>query len=292
MRPVKLSAAATVDLTKEYFEKNDILFIPTIVVIDDKEYWDDYEIITPRFLYDTMKEGKLPTTSSNPIMSYYEYWKKYVDEGYDIVHMDLSSGLSGTYNNAVMAAKLIEDEVGEKRVYVPDTLAASCGEALILDAANDMKNEGKSASEIHDWIVENRLRANHWFTLSDFFHLFRGGRVSRTKMILGSALNIYPIMRMDVEGKLVQKKNTRGSKKAFKTLVDIMEQRADGGKDYNKKVFITHSDYLEGAEEVEKLIKKKFKNAESIEIHDLHQIGVHTGPGTVSIFFWGEERID
>lgn len=292
MRPVKLSAATTVDMTREYFDENDILLIPTIIIIDGEEYADDYEQITPRFLYDKIREGKLPTTSGNGTMVYYENWKKIVEDGYDIVHIDLSSGLSGTHNSAVMVADMIEDEVGEKRVYVPDTLAASSGEGLILDYANDLKNEGKSASEIYDCILKDRMKVNHWFTLSDFSHLFRGGRVSRTKMILGAALNIYPIMRMDVEGKLVQKKNTRGSKKAFKTLVDIMEKRAEGGIDYNKKVFISHSNYIDGAKEVGKLIEERFANVKSIEIFDIHQIGVHTGPGTVSLFFWGEERID
>ena len=160
MRPVNLSAATTVDMTREYFDENDILLIPTIIIIDGEEYADDYEQITPRFLYDKIREGKLPTTSGNGTMDYYENWKKIVEDGYDIVHIDLSSGLSGTHNSAVMAADMIEDEVGEKRVYVPDTLAASSGEGLILDYANDLKNEGKSAREIYDCILKDRKKVN------------------------------------------------------------------------------------------------------------------------------------
>lgn len=290
MRPVKLSATGTVDLNRKYFEDNDIIFIPNTIIIDGKEYVDDYENISPKFLYDEIRAGKKPTTSANNSQLYLDYWKKAIEDGYDIVHIDLSSGLSAMYQSVVIAANQIEDELKEKRVYTPDSLSASSGEGLLLDYANDLKNQGLSAKEICDLIEKNRLKLNHWFTLSDLSHLYRGGRINMAQMLLGSTLNIYPIMKVDENGKLVQKKKVRGPKKALNTLVEIMEERAENGLQYDKKVFISNSDCIENAEKLKELVLEKFKNVKSVEIFDIHQIGVHTGPGTVTLFFWGKSR--
>lgn len=290
MRPVKLSATGTVDLDKKYFEDNDIIFIPNTIIIDGKEYIDDYVNVSPKFLYDQIRAGKKPTTSANNSQLYLDYWKKAIEDGYDIVHIDISSGLSAMYQSVVLAANQIEEEQNEKRVYAADSLSASAGEGLLLDYANDLKNQGLSAPEICELIEKNRLKLNHWFTLSDLTHLYRGGRINMAQMLLGSTLNIYPIMKVDENGKLVQKKKARGPKKALNTLVEIMEERAEKGLEYDRKVFISNSDCIDKAEALKELIIKKFKNVKSVEIFDIHQIGVHTGPGTIALFFWGTSR--
>lgn len=190
MRPVKLSATGTVDLNRKYFEDNDIIFIPNMITIDGQDYIDDYVNVSPKFIYDEIRAGKKPTTSANNSQVYLDYWKQAIDDGYDIVHIDLSSGLSAMYQSVVLAANEIEDELKEKRIYTPDSLCASAGEGLLLDYANDLKNQGLSAKEIYDLIEENKQKLNHWFTLSDLSHLYRGGRINMAQMLLGSTLNI------------------------------------------------------------------------------------------------------
>lgn len=292
MRKVKLSATTTVDRSKEYFDKNNILIVPVPVIIDEKEYMDDRVSITPKFIYDSIREGKAVSTAANNVQFYLDAWKDTLDEGYDIVHIGISSGLSSDCSNAQMAAKMIEDEFGEPRVYVPDTLAATSGEALILDYIKDFVSEGRSAKEISDWVVENRLRVNHWFTLGDLSYLLKGGRITKAQYMVANTLNIYPVMWMDAEGKLAHRKKARGMKRALLTILETIEKLADNGLEYNEKIYISNSDCHEDAEFMRNMILDKFKKVKSVEIFDMIQIGCHTGPGCVSMYFWGKSRAE
>lgn len=290
-----LSCGSTVDLTREQMKERDIRYVCFHILLDEKDYYDDMgKSLSPEELYEKMINGAQTKTAQVPLNEYIEYFEELLKEGKDILHIDFSSGLSGSYNTAVLAANEVMEKYPERKIYVSDSLAASSGYGLIMETMADMRDAGKSMEELYQWIEENKLRMHHWFFSTDLTFYIRGGRISKTAGIVGSVLNVCPFLNMNDEGKLKPRERLHGKKKAISRIVEMMEKHAENGHGYSGKCYICHSLCIEDAKQVAKLIEEKFPNLDGkVQIYPIGAtIGSHTGPGTLALFFWGDERKD
>ncbi len=295
MRDYVLSCCSTADLTHEHFESRDIHYICFHYFLDGKEYPDDLGQSVPfAQFYDAMSKGADTRTAQVSIGEYVDYFTPFLEQGKDIVHVSLSSGLSGTVNAARNAALIVKERFPERNVYVIDSLGASSGYGLLMDGAADKRDEGLSAEELAKWIEENRLKLHHWFFSTDLSFYVKGGRVSKTAAFFGGMLDICPLLNMDNLGRLIPRYKIRTKKKVIKTIVDKMEECARDGLDYDGKCYICNSACFEDARQVADLVEARFPKLNGkVEIYDIGTtIGSHTGPGTVALFFWGSERVN
>ncbi len=290
-----LSCSSTADLTKEQFEKLGIRYIYCHYELDGKDYPDDLGQTMPfdKF-YDAMRNGADTKTYQINSAEYIEYFTPFLEEGKDILHLTLSSGISGIYNSACLAAEELSEKYPDRKIYIVDSLAASGGYGLLMDKLAELKNGGMEIDELHDWAEANKLRVRHWFFSSDLTFFIKGGRISKTSGFIGNVLNICPLMDVSFEGTLIPRFKIRTKKKVIQEIVKKMEEQADGGHNYNDKVFITHADCKKDADAVASLIDTKFPNKMGeVRINYIGTtIGSHTGPGTVALFYWGDKRID
>ena len=290
-----LSCCSTADLTHEHFESRDIHYICFHFFLDGKEYPDDLGQSVPfDQFYDAMSKGADTRTAQVSIGEYVDYFTPFLEQGKDIVHVSLSSGLSGTVNAARNAALIVKERFPERNVYVVDSLGASSGYGLLMDRAADKRDEGLSAEELAKWVEENRLKLHHWFFSTDLSFYVKGGRVSKTAAFFGGMLDICPLLNMDNLGRLIPRYKIRTKKKVIKTIVDKMEECARDGLDYDGKCYICNSACYEDARQVADLVEARFPKLNGkVEIYNIGTtIGSHTGPGTVALFFWGSERVN
>ena len=290
-----LSCCSTADLTKEQFEARNISYICFHYAIDGEEYMDDLgQSMAFDIFYDRIAKGADTRTSQINISEYVDYFSKFLEEGKDIVHVSLSSGISGTVNSARNAALIVKERYPERKVYIVDSLAASSGYGLLMDAAADKRDEGLSAEELVEWLEENKLKLHHWFFSTDLSTFVKGGRISKTSAVFGGLLEICPLLNVDVNGHLTPRSKVRTKKKVIQEIVKRMEACADKGLDYEGKCYISMSACLEDAQAVAGLIEERFQKLNGkVQIYNIGTtIGSHTGPGTVALFFWGESRKD
>ncbi len=290
-----ISCCSTADLAKEHFEQRDIQYVCFHFEVDGKTYKDDLGESIPfdRF-YKMMEEGAMTKTSQVNAEEYEEYFEKFLQEGKDILHLCLSSGISGTVNSANIAKSNLEERYPDRKIYVVDSLAASSGLGLFMDKVADLRDSGMSIDEVYAWAEANKLKMHHWVFTTDLTYLIRGGRVSKTAGIVGNVLNICPVIEVNPEGKLLNRMKVRTKRKVIQTVVDKMEELAEGGTAYNGKCYISNAACYEDARAVADLIEERFPNLDGkVLINDIGTtIGSHTGPGTVALFFWGKERVD
>ncbi|SFC92029.1 DegV family protein [Clostridium uliginosum] len=284
-----ITTDTTADLPNEYLQKNEIGILSMSFQIEGKEYIED-ETLDIKDFYDKMRSGSMPTTAQvNPEKAKRKF-EYYLKQGYDVLHISFSSVLSGSYNNTRIAAIELNEEYTENKVVVVDSLSVSLGEGLLVHKAVQLKKAGKNLEEIVTWLEENKLNLCQYFTVDDLNHLYRGGRVSKTTAILGTMMGVKPIIHVDNEGKLIPISKARGSKQSLTKLVDNMERLMGNYKLQNDIVFISHGDAKEEAEIVADKIKERF-GINSVLISDIGPtIGTHSGPGTVGVFFMGENR--
>ena len=290
-----LSCCSTADLTHEHFESRDIHYICFHFFLDGKEYPDDLGQSVPfDQFYDAMSKGADTRTAQVSIGGDVDYFTPFLEQGKDIVHVSLSSGLSGTVNAARNAALIVKERFPERNVYVVDSLGASSGYGLLMDRAADKRDEGLSAEELAKWVEENRLKVHHWFFSTDLSFYVKGGRISKTAAFFGGMLDICPLLNMDNLGRLIPRYKIRTKKKVIKTIVDKMEECARDGQDYDGKCYICNSACYEDARQVADLVEARFPKLNGKgEIYNIGTtIGSHTGPGTVALFFWGSERVN
>lgn len=288
-----LTCCSTADLSKEHFEKRGIEYVCFHFELDGKDYLDDMgESMPPEELFQKMVDGAQTKTSQVTIGEYQEFFEKILKEGKDILHVTLSSGLSGTYNSACIASKELLDKYPERKIYVVDSLGASSGYGLIMETLADMKDSGMDIDTLHEWIEEHKLYMHHWFFSTDLTFYIRGGRVSKTAGVIGTVLGICPLLNMDNQGHLIPREKIRGKKKVIRRVVEKMKEHAENGLDYDGKCYLCHSVCMEDAKEVAALIEETFPKLNGkVEIYPIGAtIGSHTGPGTISIFFWGDKR--
>ncbi len=290
-----LSCCSTADLSKEHFQQRDIKYICFHYFIDNEEYPDDLGQSMPfEVFYDRMSKGADTRTSQINISEYVDYFSSFAQQGLDIVHTCLSSGISGTVNSARNAALIVKERFPERNIYIVDSLAASSGYGLLMDAAADKRDEGLSAKELADWLEENKLKLHHWFFSTDLTCFVRGGRISKTAGVFGGLLEICPLMNMDNLGRLIPRYKIRTKKRVIKEIVNMMEKHARDGLNYDGKCYISMSACYDDARQVADLVEQRFPKLNGkVLINNIGTtIGAHTGPGTVALFFWGSERVD
>ena len=290
-----LSCCSTADLSREHFEKRGISFICFHFELDGTPYMDDLGKSIPfDEFYQRMTDGADTKTSQINVEEYCEYFEHFLQEGKDILHLTLSSGISGSVNSARIAQGMLREKYPERNIFIVDSLAASSGYGLLMDKLADLRDEGKSIDEVRDWAEENKKKLQHWFFSTDLTFYVKGGRVSKTAGFIGNVMNICPLLNVNFEGKLIPRQKVRTKKKVIAEIVDRMEQNAENGLDYDGKCYISNSACEEDAKAVAELVEARFPKLNGkVEINSIGTtIGSHTGPGTVALFFWGKERVD
>lgn len=295
MNDYVITCCSTADLTREAFEERKIFFTCFHFRIDEKEYDDDLGKSFPldKF-YESIKNGAKPTTAQVNSEQYIELWEPFLKEGKNVLHVTLSSGISGTYNSAILAKRYLDEKYQEVQVKVVDSLGASSGYGMFMNYLADKRDEGLSFEECYKWAEENKLKVHHWFFSTDLTSYRRGGRISATSFFLGQLLKICPLLNMDNLGRLIPRKKIRTKEKTIVEIVEKMVEHAQNGTNYDGKCYLCHSACFEDANKVASLVEEKFPNLKGkIVINQIGTvIGSHTGPGTVALFFMGDERID
>lgn len=290
-----LSCCSTADLSKEHFEKIDVRYICFHYQLDGVDYLDDLgQTMDFDEFYKRMANGADTKTSQINADEFIDYFRPMLEDGKDILHVSLSSGISGVVNSANIARDVLSEEYPDRKIYIVDSLGASSGYGLIMQTLSEMRDEGKSIDEVYEWVNEHRLNMNHWFFSTDLTFYIKGGRVSKTSGTIGQFLNICPLLNMDNLGRLIPRYKIRTKKKVYKATVDKMEELAEGGLDYSGKCYISMSACMDDAKEVARQIEERFPKLDGkVVINDIGTtIGSHTGPGTVAVFFWGAKRED
>lgn len=290
-----LTCCSTADMPYEYFNKRNIPFVCFHFILDNKEYPDDLgKTISFEEFYSRIAAGAMPTTSQVNVGQFIDFFEPYLKEGKDILHISLSTGLSGAYNSAVTARDELLKKYPERKILIADSLGASSGYGLLMDMTADMRDNEVSIEELYDWVEKNKLNIHHWFFSTDLTHFKRGGRISAASATVGTLLNICPLLNMNFEGKLIPRMKIRGKKHVIAEIVHMMELHAKDGVNYSGKCFISNSACYEDARKVADLVEERFSHLNGhVMINSVGTvIGSHTGPGTVALFFFGDKRED
>ncbi|MBR3864422.1 MAG: DegV family protein [Clostridia bacterium] len=288
-----LSCCSPVDLNNKQLNERNIKCLFYHYFVNDEDFIDDmYDSQTPKEFYDKMRAGGITKTSQINSQTYYEYFEGLLKENNVIVHVTLSSGLSGSYNSARLALEDIKKNYPNSEIYLVDSLCASSGYGLLVDILADKRDEGLSAKELFDYAEKIKFNVRLEFCSSDLTYYVRGGRISKSAGFIGNMLKVCPVLNMDEAGKLVVRKKVMGSRNSLNELFNTMKEKALGGKDYSLKCYISHSDCLPLATQLKNQIESYFENVVgNVFLYDIGStIGSHTGPGTVALFFIGEKR--
>ena len=288
-----ISSCSTADLSEKHFAKRDIKCVFFHYSLDGVEYMDDLGRSMPldKF-YEAMQNGAETKTSQVAASEFVEHFTPFLEEGLDIIHLCLSSGISGTINAANVARDTLLEQYPDRKIYIVDSLAASSGLGLILDKLADLRDEGKTIDELYEWVEENKLNMHHWFFTTDLTCFVKGGRVSKAAGWFGTVFQICPLLNVSHEGKLIPREKIRTKAKVIDAIVNKMVENAEGGAEYSGKCYISHSGRFNDAQLVADKIRELFPNLDGkIIINNIGTtIGSHTGPGTVALFFWGDKR--
>lgn len=286
-----LSATSTVDINKEILDREDIRWIAFNYEIDGKNYKEDFgESISFNDFYEAMKDGAMTKTSQITYSSYIEYFENLLKEDKDILHLTLSSGITGEYNQALMAVDMLKEKYPERKIYVVDSLTATACQGLLVLYLNELRKSGFSIEEVYDLAKEKREYVHGWFFTSDLTYLVRGGRLSKAAGSFGNLLNICPLIEVNLEGKLLVRDKIRTKKKATKALIGQIKNHIAKDSSLPKVIFIVHTHLHEDAEELRETLSEKFEGYD-IKIYEIGTtIGSHLGPGTLGASFWGDRK--
>ncbi len=290
-----ISCCSTADLTKEHFDRRGIQYVCFHFHMDGVTYPDDLGHSMPfKEFYSRLASGSDASTSQVNVEEFVNYFERFLMDGKDILHVSLSSGLSGAVNSARVARDELKVRYPDRKIYVIDSLAASSGYGLLMDKLADLRDGGMSIDELAEWTEKNKLRLHHWFFSTDLSFYIKGGRISKVSGWFGTVLRICPLLNMDNLGRLIPRYKIRGEAAVITEIVKKMAEHAEGGVNYSGKCYISNSDCMGSATAVAKLVEDRFKKLNgTVLINSVGTvIGAHTGPGTVALFFWGDERID
>ena len=281
---------SSADLGAELVQQLDVQVLPLSFILNQHTYhnYPDNREMDPHLLYDKLRAGEVATTAAVNVAEYVDAVEPLLQAGRDVLILAFSSGLSTTYNSSVIAAEELREKYPDRKVYTVDTLCASLGQGLLVYLAAQERARGKTIEEVRDWAEANKLRLCHQFTVDDLHFLKRGGRISATTAVLGSMLQIKPVLHVDNEGHLINIAKARGRQASLKALVDKMEQTAIDPA--GQTVFISHGDCLEDAQAVAQMVKDRMGVRKVYLNHIGPVIGAHAGPGTVALFYIGTER--
>lgn len=290
-----ITCCSTADMTAEYFKERSIPYVCFHFTIDGKQYSDDLgKSMSFDEFYKRMADGSEPTSSQVNVTEFIDFFEPFLKEGKDIIHISLSSGLSGAYNSANAAMQELLNKYPDRKIKVVDSLGASSGYGFLMDMLADMRDKGASFEEVIKWAETNKLKIHHWFFSTDLTFYIKGGRISKTAGLFGAILGICPLLNMDSAGHLVPREKIRTKNKVIKEIVEKMKAHAKDGIDYNGKCFISNSDCIEDAKKVADMVEATFPHLNGkVMINSVGTvIGSHTGPGTVALFFVGDKRSD
>ncbi|MBE7036125.1 MAG: DegV family protein [Ruminococcaceae bacterium] len=278
------------NLTDEMIEKNNISIIPLSFHVNGEEYksYEKGKKSDLKKFYNMMRQKESITTSLVSPDQFTQFFTEYLEAGQDILYIGFSSGLSGTYQSSVIAAEELKEKYPDRKIITVDSLCASAGQGLLVYHVCMLKEAGKSLEEVGDWAMENRFRSCHWFTCDDLFFLKRGGRISASSAVLGSLLQVKPVMHVTDEGKLAVFSKARGRKQAMQSLVKHMEETVENPEE--QVVIIAHGDCEDEALAIKKMVEEKFTVKEVIVTYLDPVIGAHAGPGTLALFYMGTNR--
>lgn len=287
-----VSTCSTADMSKEKFEARDIKYACFHYEMDGVSYTDDlFQSMSVDDFYTRSAKGADVKTSQINVDEFCNYYEQFLKEGLDIIHLSLSSGISGVSNSAIVAAEMMMEKYPDRKIFAYDSLCASAGLGLIADKLADLRDEGKTVDEAAKFVEDHKLELQHWFFCTDLTAFIKGGRVSKTAGFLGNVMNICPLLHVDYEGRLIPMEKVRTKKKCYKRATEKMLQYAQNGVDYSDKVFISNSYCKEDAEALAAMIRETFPKVKDIEISTIGPtIGCHTGVGTTALFFWGSQR--
>ena len=288
-----LSCESTVDLPYSYVSGRNIPVLFYSYLANGQEYIDDMgrdPEALPHF-YEMLKAGTLPSTSQLNTFQYTEFFEELLKRG-DLLHIAFGSGMTGSVKNALEAAEALREKYPERRLIVVDSLCSSSGYGLLVDMAADMRDRGDSMEAIAAWVEQNRNKVHHQFFSTDLKYFKRSGRVSGAAATVGAILNICPIMRLDDKGRIIAYDKVRGKKNAIRETLRTMEAHVQDGVNYAGKCFVCHSNCPVEAEETKAAVQARFPHISGeIRVCDIGTIiASHCGPGTVAVFFMGDER--
>lgn len=289
MKDFIISTESNCDLPADYIKENDICVIPHYYTVDEEVFGDGRELSCKEF-YDEMRNlKKVGTMASNPAVIE-EKFTSYVKDGKDILHISFSSALSGGFGNVAMVSKQIMEEFTDAEIVVIDTLTASLGEGILIMKAVQMKKEGKSLQETAKAVKELAPHVCALFTVDDLNYLYRGGRLSKTSAMVGTLVNLKPILRVNEEGKLVALSKTRGRNKSLQAIANHMDELLGNFRDKQIVIGLIHGDCEEDALYLKKLVEEKYGYHDFLIQPIGPSIGAHSGPRTAGLIFLGEHR--
>ncbi len=288
MANYKIITDSACDLPVKMLQELDVSTVALTVNFRGETRNDSVDDAQVKELYDAMRGGEVATTAAvNP-----DGWSKVIEsavaEGFDAFVLAFSSGLSTTYQSAVIAANELAEKYPQRKIMVVDGCAAALGQGLFVWHICKMRDVGLSLEELAAWAEENKNHVAHWFTVDDLVYLKRGGRVSAATALVGTMLNIKPVLHVDNEGHLVSMVKARGRKAAINTLVSKLQEL--GGDWDNSTVFICHADCMDDAQRLAEIVKEKCGVQETFIGNLGAVIGSHAGPGTLALFFMGNEK--
>lgn len=295
MSEYKITCCSTIDLPEEFLTERGIPCVPYHFEMDGTDYEDDFgKSMSSEEFYARIDAGSMPVTSQVNVEEYINFLTPFLDEGYDVLHFAMSSGISGSANSAMIARDELAEKYPDRKIFVVDTLCVCSGYGLLMHEAWKLKEQGMSIDDLAKWAEENKRKSHHWFYSTNLTHYWRGGRVSRASAVVGTLLNIIPILNVNFEGKLIPREKLRGKKAVTKKMFENMKAHAVDGTAYSGKCYIAHSACFDDARALADMIEAEFENLDGgVEISNIGKvIGAHTGPGTVALFFWGDERVD
>ena len=289
MNTFALVTDSVIDATEEFFQQEQIDWVPLLFTLDGKTVTDDLGKTVPyHAFYQALRQGASVSTSQCTVENFLIAFSRRLEEGRDVVYIGFSSGLSGNYQAACLAANELREQYPDRQLFCLDSLCAAGGHGLLVRTAQEKRKAGWTAEQTARWVEENKKKVIHWFTVDDLFYLQRGGRVSKTAAVVGSLVGIKPILFVDDAGKLIPHSKVRGRRQSLIALAKNMEK--DIVKPETQVVRISHGDCLEDAQFLRDYLLKNSK-VQGVEIDTLNTvIGAHSGPGTVALFFFGKQR--
>ena len=288
--PFVLLTDSSADLSAELVRDLDIQVLPLSFTIHNKNYYNypDNRDMNPHEFYIRLRHGEVATTSAMNVAQYTEVMEPFLQQGLDVLILAFSSGLSATYQSSRLAAEELMEKYPQRKIFTVDTLCASMGQGLLVYLAARKRQGGASIEEVRDWTETRKLSICHQFTVDDLHFLKRGGRISGATALMGTMLNIKPVLHVDDTGRLVNIGKARGRQAALKALMDKMEQTAIDP--HSQTVFISHGDCPEDAQTLAQMVRERFGVREIVINYIGPVIGAHSGPGTLALFYIGTER--
>ena len=288
--PFVLLTDSSADLSAELVRDLDIQVLPLSFTIHNKNYYNypDNRDMNPHEFYIRLRHGEVATTSAMNVAQYTEVMEPFLQQGLDVLILAFSSGLSSTYQSSRLAAEELMEKYPQRKIFTVDTLCASMGQGLLVYLAARKRQGGASIEEVRDWTETRKLSICRQFTVDDLHFLKRGGRISGATALMGTMLNIKPVLHVDDTGRLVNIGKARGRQAALKALMDKMEQTAIDP--HSQTVFISHGDCPEDAQTLAQMVRERFGVREIVINYIGPVIGAHSGPGTLALFYIGTER--